>query len=149
MKSRYLAAVLLIFALLAALPGCGATRYEDGAYYAEMDDFADSGWKEIVELTILDGKIQRINWDAVYVDDSIPIRKKQYSKSGLYGMLMAGAANEWYDQAVAAEQYVLENGIDALNVDSDGRTDAVSGCTVHVDSFDLLLRECLAQAEKK
>jgi major membrane immunogen (membrane-anchored lipoprotein) len=113
-----------------------------------MAEFSDSGWKDIMELTVEGGKIVDINWDGVYIDDSIPIRKKQYSKSGLYGMLAGGAKNEWYDQATAAEQFVLENGIDALDVGGDGHTDAVSGCTIGVDAFDYLVRACLSQAER-
>ena len=148
MKTRLFATTLLACLLMALLSACGGPRYQDGHYTAALPEFAESGWKDTMELTVEDGEITRINWDAIYKDDSIPIRKKQYSKSGLYGMLMAGAVGEWYDQAVAAEQFVLENGIDALDVNAEGYTDAVAGCTVHVSTFDQLLRECLAQAEK-
>lgn len=148
MNGKRTVVVLLILAMVCLLPGCWQQGYKDGTYTAQAAEFSGSGWKELVELTVEDGKIAKINWDALYVDDSIPIRKKQYSKSGLYGMLVSGASEEWYDQAVAAEQYVLRHGIDALNVDSEGRTDAVTGCTVHVNAFDSLLRDCLEQAKK-
>lgn len=148
-KTKIAVACAVIMLAVVLLAGCGASaKYKDGVYYVEAPEFAASGWKETVEITIEDGAIVKINWDAIYKDDSIPIRKKQYSKSGLYGMLAAGAVDEWYDQAIAAEQFVLANGIDALSVDEDGYTDAVSGCTVHVVEFDKLLRECLAQAQK-
>ena len=148
MKIHKTIALVMTLALLLLLPGCGGTRYKNGTYYAEMPEFAESGWKDTLELTIENGEIVQINWDAVYVDDSIPIRKKQYSKSGLYGMLMTGAVGEWFDQAVAAEQYVLDNGINALGLTPDGYTDAVAGCTIHVSTFDYLVRECLEQAKK-
>ncbi len=147
-KFARIALILLTALLLLSLVGCSSSRYADGTYTASLAEFEKSGWKDFVELTIKDGKIAAINWDSVYQDDSIPIKKKQYSKSGLYGMLAAGAVGEWYDQATAAEQFVLENGIDALGVDSEGYTDAVTGCTVHVNTFEKLVRECLAQAEK-
>lgn len=148
MNKKCALCIVLTFLLLLTT-GCGATaKYRDGVYTAEYPEFADSGWKEILELTIEGGEIVKINWDAVYKDDSIPIRKKQYSKSGLYGMLTVGAVGEWYDQATAAEQFVLEHGIDALNITPDGLTDAVSGCTIHVDDFDYLFRQCLEQAKK-
>ncbi|MDL2248266.1 FMN-binding protein [Tyzzerella sp. OttesenSCG-928-J15] len=146
--------LILFIVLTAALlfQGCsasGSKAYNDGYYYSEAADFGSSGWKEYVEITIENGEITDINWDAIYKDDSIPIRKKQYSKSGLYGMLTVGAINEWYDQAIAAETFVLENGIDALTFTDDGaHTDAVSSCTISVNEFDELLRSCLAQAEK-
>ena len=148
---KYIKRILCVTAALLMLftTGCGATaQYQDGVYSAQRAEFADSGWKEILELTIEGGEIVKINWDAIYKDDSIPIRKKQYSKSGLYGMLTVGAVGEWYDQATAAEQFVLEYGIDALNVTPDGHTDAVSGCTIHVNDLDYLLRDCLEQAKK-
>lgn len=143
-------ASLLLVVIFAAVSfaGCSGNSYNDGTYTSQLAEFESSGWKDTMEVTIQGGKIVKINWDAIYKDDTIPIRKKQYSKSGLYGMLAVGAVGEWYDQAVAAEQYVLENGIDSLNVKDDGYSDAVSGCTVHVSSFDKLVRECLAKAKK-
>lgn len=134
--------------ILFSLSACSGSKYKDGVYYAEDAEFAKSGWKETTEVTIENGEITKISWDAIYKDNSIPIRKKQYSKSGLYGMLAGGAANEWCDQAFIAEQFVLENGIDALTFDGDGYTDVVSGCTVHVNAFAALFRECMKQAEK-
>jgi major membrane immunogen (membrane-anchored lipoprotein) len=139
---------LLLCALLIGVAGCSAVRYRDGVYSAQLEEFSTSGWKDVLELTVENGEVAKVNWDAIYKDDSIPIRKKQYSKSGLYGMLAAGAVGEWYDQAVAAEQYVLANGADALAVNADGYTDAISGCTVHVSDFEKLLLSCLQQAEK-
>jgi major membrane immunogen (membrane-anchored lipoprotein) len=146
--AKYSVVCLLICALLLGMAGCSSAQYRDGVYAAQLDEFASSGWKDTLELTIENGEVTKVNWDAVYKDDSIPIRKKQYSKSGLYGMLTAGAVGEWYDQATAAEQYVLEHGAAALAVNADGYTDAISGCTVHVSDFEKLLLDCLKQAEK-
>lgn len=145
-KFVFIAACLVLLGSL--FTGCGTARYKDGVYTAASPEFSSSGWKETLELTVEGGKITKINWDAVFKDDSIPIRKKQYSKSGLYGMLAGGASDEWYDQALAAEQFVLENGIDAMNLDDSGHTDAVSGCSINVQAFDTLMRECLVQASK-
>ena len=145
-KFALIAACLTLLSLL--FTGCGAARYQDGVYTAASPEFSSSGWKEILELTVEDGKITKVNWDAIFRDESIPIRKKQYSKSGLYGMLAGGASDEWYDQALAAEQFVLENGVDAMNMDDGGHTDAVSGCSISVKAFDTMMRECLAQASK-
>lgn len=148
MKIKRMFSALIVFAVVFQLAACSGFNYRDGTYAAQAPEFAASGWKEMVEITIKNGKIVKIDWDAVYKDDSIPIRKKQYSKSGLYGMLAVGAVGEWYDQATAAEQFVMENGIDALAVNTDGYTDVVASCTIHVIEFDKLLRECLEKAEK-
>lgn len=151
MKRIFLIAGSLVLVVAAAffLFNINRSPYQDGIYSAQVAEFANSGWKETVQVTIEDGKIAKINWDAIYKDDSIPIRKKQYSKSGLYGMLAAGASNEWYDQALAAEQFVLRNGIDALSVSDEGYTDAVTGCTIHVSEFQKLVYECLEQAKRQ
>lgn len=148
LKNKLVVLCIVMLLILVSLSACSSSKYRDGTYTAEASEFAASGWKEIMEVTIEKGEITKIDWDAIYKDNSIPIRKKQYSKSGLYGMLKAGAVDEWYDQAIAAEQFVLENGIDALQVNADGYTDAVTSCTIHVIEFDHLLRECLNQAEK-
>ena len=84
------AALLMILTLSA----CSGSAYKDGDYYAQLAEFSENGWKDTLEITIEDGKLTKINWDAIYVDDSIPIRKKQYSKSGLYGMLVTGSIGE-------------------------------------------------------
>jgi major membrane immunogen (membrane-anchored lipoprotein) len=146
--AKYCIVCLLFSALIIGAAGCSPALYRDGVYAAQLEEFSTSGWKDTLELTVENGEIAKINWDAVYKDDSIPIRKKQYSKSGLYGMLNAGAVGEWYDQAVAAEQYVLEYGVEALAVNTEGYTDAVSGCTIHVSDFEKLLLDCMRQAEK-
>ncbi len=138
---------LLVFIVI-FLTSCSATRYKDGVYYSEAPEFPSSGWKETVEITIEKGKLTKINWDAIYKDDTIPIKKKQYSRSGLYGMLAQGANDEWYDQANAAQHFILENGIDALVVNEDGVTDSVASCSIHVNTLDKLLRECLEKAKK-
>lgn len=149
MKAIKLAGLLcLIFLAVVMLGACSHSSYQDGEYYAEAPEFAASGWKETVEVTVVKGEIKKINWDAIYKDNSIPIHKKQYSKSGLYGMLAGGASEEWYDQAKAAEKFVLENGAGALDVNDEGYTDAVAGCTIHVNEFERLLLECLEQAKK-
>lgn len=149
MKKFRLALCMILLAFLVLSSACSQqAKYKDGTYEAQDAEFGKSGWKETVEVTIEGGKVAKISWDAIYKDGSIPIRKKQYSKSGLYGMLAGGASDEWYDQAVAAEQFVLENGIDALTYDDGGYTDVVSGCTVHVNAFDKLYRQCLEQAKK-
>ena len=147
-KIKTALAILLAALAIISLSACSGTSYKDGEYSAQLSEFSQNGWKDIVEITIKDGKIAKINWDAVYKDDSIPLQKKQYSKSGLYGMLAAGSIAEWYDQAVAAEQYVLKNGIDSLKLDADGYTDAIAGCTIHINELETLIRECLKQAKQ-
>ncbi len=39
--------------------------YADGAYYMLDDEFASSGWKEYVALTVINGNIVGVNWSAI------------------------------------------------------------------------------------
>jgi major membrane immunogen (membrane-anchored lipoprotein) len=140
--------VLCVGLFLLAPMGCSAQpSYRDGVYQAQTAEF-HNGWKETVEVTIKGGKLDKISWDAVSDNPDIPINKKQYSKSGLYGMLAGGAQNEWCDQAKAAEDYILKYGVDSFDVDEEGHTDAISGCTVTVDTLALLAQDCLRQARR-
>jgi major membrane immunogen (membrane-anchored lipoprotein) len=145
MKKILILIAALVF--LTAFASCG-DGYKDGVYMAQSTSFDSNGWKDDVTVTIIDGKIADVQWDAVSGDPDIPIKKKQYSKSGLYGMLLGAAQNEWCDQAKVIEQYVITDGIGDITLDSEGKTDAISGCTIEIDNFAALVNDCLAQAER-
>ena len=56
---------------------------------------------------------------------------------------------EWDEQVEKLEQAVIDNqGIDFLNLDDDGYTDAVSGCTIVIDAMYEALENALEQARK-
>ena len=44
-------------------------KYADGTYKSTMPDFNSDGWKEYVELTVKDGLIDTITYDAIGKDD--------------------------------------------------------------------------------
>lgn len=131
--------------LTALLAGCAKSPYKDGVYRKEAPEFTH-GWKETVEITIAGGKIAKVSWDAIAESDDIPVGKKQYSMSGLYGMLAADASDEWCDQAKLAEDFILRNGIEPITLKEDGYTDAISGCTISVDVLKDLAAQCLEEA---
>ena len=143
---KYISWLILVGCLFSLLIGCSSQGYKDGVYRAEASEYYH-GWKESVEITIVGGNIDKVSWDAVSNDPNIPIGKKQYSKSGLYGMLVGAAIDEWCDQAKAAEDYILAYGLD-FSVDDGGYTDAITGCTVQVDTLAILAKKCLEQAQK-
>ncbi len=122
---------------LAAGP-VGRGPYEDGAYYYFDDDFAGSGWKEYVALTVVNGNIVSANWSAVNRtgDD-----KKAYDAAGKYGMVEYGSAQaDWSDQARLAEAYLIkvQDPSKIEYKDDNGHTDAISGVSIHVNGlFDL------------
>jgi len=116
--------------------------YEDGVYYAEAAEFASSGWKGTVDLTVYNGRIMAVNWSAV---NEAGQDKKEASINGDYGMVAKGGAQaEWHEQAYAAEAFLLETQDPAaITYNADGYTDAISGVSVHVNDFVELVEKAL------
>lgn len=122
--------------------------YKDGYYYAEADSFDEnSGWKETVGITVMNGKIVAVSWNGLHKDGGTD--KVTRSKSGEYGMKEKGnAAAEWHEQAFNAEQYLIEKQDPAaITFGDDGRTDAVSGVSIHVNGFVELAAKALEGAK--
>lgn len=117
--------------------GSETAQYKDGKYYAEAAEFASSGWKEAVALTVEGGKITDVYWTALNKDGGID--KRVYSEQGKYGMKAGGASSEWHEQAEKAEQYLIQiQDPTAIELNAEGKTDAIAGVTIHVNGlFDL------------
>ncbi len=123
-----------------------AGTYKDGTYKAEGAVDASSGWKDTVTLTVLDGKIFAVEWNGIHKDGGTD--KKTRSREGKYGMKAGGASSEWHEQALKAEQYLLEKqNPDDIKVAADGKTDAISGVSIHVNGFTELAKKALSQAK--
>lgn len=133
---------------LAAGP-VGRGSYTDGAYFAIDDQFASTGWKEYVSLTVLNGRIAAINWSGVNRagDD-----KKAFDKAGNYNMVkFGGAQDEWSVQAARAENFLLEKqDLNAIKYkDAEGHTDDIAGVSIHISSMYALVEEALASGVQK
>lgn len=118
--------------------------YKDGAYHAEAKEFTN-GWKETVDLTVMNGKIVAANWDGIS-EENAEITKKMASADGSYGMKEKGKAQaEWHEQAAAAEAHLLEiqDPTKITYTDNEGHTDAISGVSIHVNGFFDLAKEAL------
>ncbi len=121
----------------------GRGKYADGAYYMLDKEFASSGWKEYVSLTVINGYIVGVNWSAINRtgDD-----KKLFDAAGKYGMQAKGGAQaEWSVQATAAENYLIKTQDPSAitYTDNEGHTDAISGVSIHVNSLFNLVDEAL------
>ena len=121
--------------------------YTDGAYHAEEDEFAESGWKGSVDITVLFGNIVGVNWTAVNESGA---DKKENSMSGEYGMVENGDASaEWHVQAEAVENYLIETqDVTAIEYsDDEGHVDVISGVSIHVNDFYALAEKALEGAK--
>jgi len=115
----------------------GTGMYKDGYFYAEQADFSDSGWKDTVSFTVINGNIVAANWNGISNDGDKD--KKTASIDGDYGMVEFGkASSEWHEQAIEVQNFLLETQeVDAITAD------AVAGVSIGVDGFMELAKEAL------
>ncbi|MRN55450.1 FMN-binding protein [Paenibacillus monticola] len=120
-------------------------KYQDGTYYGTIEADAETGWQTYVLLTVEGGKITKANWDAFNVKNAGDLKKK-VSEDGKYGLVEKGGAQaEWHEQAAKAEAFLIEKQDPAaLTFDAEGKTDAVSGVSVHVNDFVVAAQAALA-----
>ena len=159
--------LLLIISMVGAfaLTGCGSdepaavddgqeesTGYADGVYFAQEDEFAGSGYKYFVTLTVEDGAITDAYWGGTNI---VPAgNKRTASEQGNYPMVAAGgAAADWHVQAEAAEAWLIENqdptAFEEFYTDEEGHTDALqtddgTQVSIHVIEFFSLAEKALA-----
>lgn len=123
--------------------------YKDGAYHAEEADFSEkSGWKSTVDITVLFGNIESVNWNAVHKDGGEG--KKTVSMNGEYGMVENGGAQApWHEQAAKAEAHLLatQDPTDIQYADDNYHTDAISGVSIGVSPLFTLAEEALSTAK--
>jgi major membrane immunogen (membrane-anchored lipoprotein) len=134
---------------IAAGPVAKGLYAKDGWYYAEQPDFdKDSGWKETVLITVVNGRIVDVVWNGIS-KDSAKKSKIVESASGNYGMVKFGKAQaEWHEQAAKAEAALINAQDPAkIAVKADGKTDAISGVSIHVGSFLQLATTALKAAK--
>ena len=120
-------------------------EYKDGEYSASAPNYDDSGFKATVKLVIKDGAIVSIDCDAKSKDEGT---KKALSESGHYNMKTAGAQYDWHEEIALFERYVVSEGINSVTLNSNGKTDVITGCTIKVADYVDLINEALDKAKK-
>lgn len=134
---------------IAAGPFTKGKYAKDGWYYAEQDDFdKQSGWKDTVLLTVVNGRIVDVVWNGI-PKDSAKKSKLVESVSGNYNMVKFGKAQaEWHEQAAKAQAALIAAQDPAkIAVRSDGKTDAISGVSISVGPFLQLATNALKAAK--
>lgn len=145
-KLKYL---ICVFALV-FLVGCSQDGYKEGEYTGTaVDSYGGQENTASAKVTInSEGKITDVYLDTTYTTkDGVSTTKKTLGDD--YNMMSnPNAAGEWFEQVEKLEQAVVDNqGIDFLNLDDDGKTDAVSGCTIVIDALYEALENALEQAK--
>lgn len=146
--------LLIVMALVLTISmfaGCSASKYKDGVYFAQGE--ASQGWVPFVTVSVEKGKIVSAYWSATGVVPSGD--KRILSQDGAYPMVASGAKSEWYEQAKAAEDWLVKNQdptkFDSLYSDSEGhtaalKTDSGASVSIHVMEFFKMVSAALASA---
>lgn len=133
------------------LSGC-SKGYKEGIYTGTAEDNYGGENNTATAVVTVDneGKITDVYLDTTYTKDGVETTKKSLGDDyGMYNHPYGSTVGEWYQQAEALEQYVVDNqGIDNINLDEGGYTDAVSGCTIKIDALYDALDSALKQARK-
>ena len=116
--------------------------FTDGTYEAKTAEADSNGFTDQVTMTVKDGKITEVNWDAVDAEGN---KKSVLSENGQYVMTEDGPT--WKEQAEALADAVIQNqSLDFLTTDNKGKTDAVSGVSIAVTGFISLAEQCMLEA---
>ncbi len=130
----------LVNKALAAGPVAKGIYRKDGWYFAAQPDFdKQTGWKDSVLLTVVNGRIVDVLWNGTSKD---PKKKSKLVEAleGRYGMAKAAKKGEWNVQAAAVEAAIPKaQDPAAINVRKDGTSDAISGASIHVTAVFLAI----------
>ncbi len=114
---------------------------QDGTYEAYGEPDAN-GYTYHVAMTVENGAITAVTWDGIGEDGS---SKSHLSEIGEYVMTEDGLT--WKEQSEALAQTLIENQtLSVFTMDSQGKTDAVSGVSISIGDFISLARQCMEEA---
>lgn len=117
-------------------------KLQDGTYEVKADGADNSGFTDQMTMTVKDGKITELVWEAIAEDGK---KKSVMSEEGEYVMTEDGLT--WKEQAEALAAAVIENqNVSFLNMDEQGKTDAVNGVSISVGGFVNLAEKCMKEA---
>lgn len=113
---------------------------KDGWFYAEQAAFdASSGWKDTILVTVVNGTVVDVLWNGIYKDDTKKSKLVE-AVEGRYGMVKAAKLGEWNVQAAAVQDAIIKAQDPAkIAVKADGKSDAISGASIHVTAVGLAI----------
>ena len=129
---KTLALLLVAVMALGLFAGCGGDKgaYKDGPYTAEYKEYDKRGWKEKVTVTVKDGKVATVDFDAFNKDDN---HRKSEDQSYIDTMKpISGIAPDTFYKEIE-DQYV--------QVQKAADVKAVTGATNSTKNFQDLMTE--------
>ena len=143
-------------AICLLLVGCestiGGTKYKEGTFEGSViDTYNNENNTASAIITVDDtGKITDVFLDTTYTtSDGVVTTKKTLGDDYNMKKFNSAAAGEWYEQVAKLEAAIVEKqGLDGIVLDTDGYTDAVSGCTIKIDALYKAVQAALDNAKK-
>lgn len=142
---------LLLCCLFVFITGCGDSKLKEGTYKGTtIDTYGGQENTASAEVVInSEGKIESVYLDTTYTVDGKQTTKKELGKE--YGMLnhpYGSKIGEWDEQVKKLEAAIVEHqGTEFLALGEDGKTDAVSGCTINISALVEATNKALEQAK--
>ena len=136
-------AVIAVF----VVAGCEkVTKYNEGTYTGSVvDTYNNENNVATAKIEINSkGKIESVYLDTTYQGTT----KKTLGDDYNMKKFNSSAAGEWYEQVEKLEKAIVKNqGLDTIKLNSDGTTDAVSGCTIKINALYNAVKDALAKAK--
>lgn len=142
---KVLMALLLVSCFFVS--GCGNKTLKEGTYKGTaIDNYGGEENTASAEIKIdAEGKITSVYLDTTYKGSTKKALKDEY---GMKGHPYGSQIGEWYEQVENLENAIVEHqGTTFLALDKDGKTDAVSGCTISVSALVEAANKALEQAK--
>ena len=143
-------ALVLSFFVLTGCEKVNEGNYKEGTYYGYVEDNYGGSKSVATAVVYVDasGMIKSVFLDTTYTKDGVLTTKK--SLGDAYNMKQASeVGKEWFEQVNLIEAKVVENqNISFINLNEDGKTDAIAGVTMKVDALYKALETALNSAKK-
>lgn len=131
---KFVAAMLSVLMMASVMASCNSgnsSAYKDGSYRVEAENFDDHGWKEFVNVTVKDGKITEVEFDAENEEDG-----HLKTEDEAYKEAYTGAGFETYPADYTEK---LESGL--IEKQDAEKVDSVAGATTSSTSFKAMVKE--------
>lgn len=123
----------------------GQVKAKDGIYFAQDAAYGSSGWKEQVVVKVAGGKIIDIAYNGV--SNLGGADKMTVSAAGGYGMEKASKLKlRWDEQAKNVVVAAIKTADGQVKATKDGYADGITGASMHVANFNLLVAKALESA---
>ena len=141
MKKLISLALTAVFAM-GAFTGCSEAQLAsatltDGTYRAEFEDFDANGWKDYVEVTILDGQLDEVVFDSIN-EDGTKLKSEDESYKAEMEM-MVGTYPAKYNKDLI-NQFIESGKVTGVDI--------VAGATESTGNFKTLIIEAMSNAAK-